>query len=694
MERVILKSFVRQQDQSDCGAACLASIIKYHGGAVGNLDDLRKLSGTSTEGTTLLGLCQAAKHFGLEAVGLEAETFDDLNDLKEPAILHVLIAEKQQHYIVFYPGAVNQAIIGDPAEGVIKMNAEDLNKIWRSKVLLKLKPSENFIKKRDFQNLKTRWVFGLIRDDFNILILSMFLGIVISLLGVSTAVFSQRLIDDILPKGNGLKLALSLVTVGLLLLIRSCLAYLRGKFIIQQGMDFNNRIIRSFYSNLISLPKSFFDTRKTGDLIARMNDTRRIQSVITMVSSSIVIDFLMIAIFLGFVFLYSTLIGFIMLGALPSYFLILYIFNKPVLRTQKEVLIGYAMSESNFVDTIQGVTDIKLMNKGSFFQRINASIYSVFQSKVMNLGKLNIKIAFVSDVTAIIYMVTVFGVSSWLVLLKELKLGEMVGLLSVVGNVLPAVNRLVMANIQIQEAIVAFDRMFEFTSMKKEPEGGTNTFSSEKIEIQNISFRFPGRKEILQGITFGFGRGEIVALLGESGKGKSTLLHLIQKFYSPEAGKILVDNVDLQQIDTMRWRETIGCVPQDIKVFNGNLLFNITLSDDIEEHSHAMMFCAKNGFGKYFEEFPQGYMTLIGEEGINISGGQKQLVALVRALFRNPNILLLDEPTSAMDTSMESFVLEFLIKEKRRKSVLIVTHRKTVAEACDRVYFLGNGEIP
>ena len=707
------KILTLQQDQSDCGVACLLTTIQFHGGS-NSLEHLRKVSGTSRQGTTLLGLLQAAEQVGFEAEGLEAEGVHNLSELREPAILHVVIENRLQHYIVYFPlqgsGGSTAAKskpsdplhLFDPVKGIVKMTAEELDKIWQSKALLKLVPTKKFVRETITQSKKKEWIIGLIKEDFNILLVALILGIAISVLGISTAIFSQKLIDDFLPKENTQKLFLSLVLVTLLLLARSGLGYLRGLFMIRQGLDFNNRIIQRFYNNLLQLPKSFFDTRKTGELIARMNDTRRIQSVLSVVSGSIVIDLLLVIVSLGFVFAYSSLIGFIMLGSLPVYFLILLWFNKPIIRTQKDVMGGYAMAESNFVDTIQGVADIKLMNKQSFFERINATVYGAFQQKMADLGQLNIKFSWVSEVIGVLFMITVFGLSSWLVLTKQLKLGEMVALLSMAGSVIPSANRLVVANIQIQEALVAFDRMFEFTSMEKEGGYGSGQHATlykipEKddlsVRVAEVSFRFPGRRQILKNVSIQFNRGEMVALLGESGGGKSTLLQLIEKFYAPEGGAIEVNGVSLNDCDTQQWREQIGTVPQDLKIFNGNLLYNITLSDQPDEYQKAVAFCEEKGFGNYFKEFSQGYLTLLGEEGVNLSGGQKQLVVLARALFREPRILLLDEATSAMDRNTENFILALLQKAKQEMAILLVTHRIKTAQRCDRIFILENGEI-
>jgi ATP-binding cassette subfamily B protein len=213
------------------------------------------------------------------------------------------------------------------------------------------------------------------------------------------------------------------------------------------------------------------------------------------------------------------------------------------------------------------------------------------------------------------------------------------------------------------------------------------------LKVENLSFRFPGQKLLLVDVSLSVKPGEMIALLGESGSGKSTLIQILQKLYEPEAGYIELHGRKLSTISTSTWRNLIGVVPQDIKIFNGSLLYNIALSDNPNELSGAFRFCNDLGFDTYFNKFPQSYSTILGEEGINISGGQKQLVALARALFKKPKLLMLDEATSAMDRHTEKFILELIAKLRNEISIILVTHKTESARLADRIYLLENGTI-
>ncbi len=690
----IKKTFTLQHDQSDCGVACLSSLTKYYGGDI-SLEKLRELSGTTKQGTTLLGLYQAANGIGFTAQGNQAD-IQAIIEHGEPLILHVLIENKLEHYLVCYAYENRKFVIGDPAKGIVYYTKKELEKVWLSKKCLTLSPNGAFKKQENIRKSKKEKIKQLIKDDYELLSISIALGIVISILGMAMAVFSQKLIDDILPEKNLIKLFMGIGLVGILLIARAVFSAIRQYMLALQSKNFNMRIIDNFYALLLYLPKRFFDTRKIGELVARLNDTSRIQRVITQIAGNFIIDVLVSLTSVVFLFFYSWQTALIALTALPVYFFIIYRFNKSIIDAQKSVMQNYAFSESNYVSTMSGISDIKNFNKQSFFAGLNQQIYGLFQEKVFNLSKINIRLGLASGIAGVMFLTAILSYTSWLVYTGAMKVGELMAVLGIASSLIPSVGNLALIAVPVNEAKVAFNRMFEFTDIPSEnKEKSKEEIQFKELQINKLNFRFPGRKKLLNNLSLHFKKGELVAIVGESGSGKSTLGNILQKFYAPESGQIIINNqLDLQKINENNWREIIGVVPQDIHIFNGTVIDNICLGDAQKEGEKVLKFIKENGFAKYIDALPQGYATLLGEEGINLSGGQKQIIAFARALYKNPQILILDEATAAMDRETESFISLLLTKIKQEKAVFYISHRlHTFKTLADCIYILEKGSI-
>jgi ATP-binding cassette subfamily B protein len=687
----IKNTHVLQHDQSDCGVACLLSLIQYYEG-VNSLEKLRELSGTTKQGTTLLGLYQTANKIGFDAEGNEAN-IQALIDHNEPLILHLLTEEKLQHYVVCYGYKKNQFVVGDPAKGIVYYSKEELEKIWVYKTCLTLTPNDSFIKAVTANKSKKEWFLKLLKDDKKLLTISVVLGIGIALLGMAMSVFSQKLIDDILPSQNTKKLIFGIGLLTFLLLVRVGFTALRELLLIRQSKDFNNRIIDSFYTSLLHLPKPFFDSRKIGELVARLNDTNRVQKVIKFIASNFIIDVLVVLVSFGFLFFYSWKVGVIALISLPIYFFIVYRFNARIIKAQKETMQSYALSESNFISSMQGIATVKNFNRQSFFQKLNQIVFGNLQNKIVDLGKINVRLALLSGIAGVLFLMAILAYTSFQVYDKQMQLGELMAVLGIAGSLLPSITSLALVAIPINEAKIAFNRMFEFTSIEKENSGTIELQNLESLELQNLSFRFAGRSQLLKNVNLSIKKGELSAVVGESGSGKSTLGQILQKFYDFEKGEILINNVNsLRDIKLDDWRGLVGVVPQEITIFNGNVLDNILLGKE-DTPENVVSFCQEYGFDEFIKDFPQGYSTILGEEGINLSGGQKQIIALARAIYKKPQMLILDEATASMDRKTEKFSIELISRLKKNMGVLFISHRlETLKKYADVIYVLENGE--
>ncbi|HWK07783.1 MAG TPA: ABC transporter transmembrane domain-containing protein [Puia sp.] len=704
--------FKLQHDQYDCGVTCLRNILNYYKADI-SLEKLREWSGSGIQGTSLLGLHQAAGQAGFKAEGARGGDVADLRSLQHPCILHVTLEAGIQHYLIYYPTESNLLLIGDPAKGLTWLYPAELEKIWIGHTLLLLEPGEQLSQWQQQRQKKLRWVWQTLKEDVHLLYVALGLGLLCALLNLSTAVFSQRLIDYILPSKDHSALFIGLSLLGLLLIMKSGFSFLRQQLLIRQGYGFNLRITGGFFRSILSLNKSFFDHRKTGDLIARLNDTQRIQQAASYILGEMTIQCLLLLVTLCLLFIYSWPIAVFCLVMIPIIAGIVKLFEGGIIRGQRSVMVAHAQNESNYVDSIRGIHTIKAMNRESLFAGIAANFFLSLQTSVMQLGKIRIRFNVLLEIITALFLLTVIGWAALDTWNGSLRTGQMIAILQLAGILMQTVILVALTNLQVQEAAVALDRMYEFTILDPEYDaanasigGATHTARQgapnaagegeepirfERLSVEKLEFRFPGKKLLLKDISMELRRGEIIALSGESGQGKSTLLQILQKFYPYDGGPVWVNNQEMQTIDTPAWRKMIGVVPQDIVLFSGTLLANICLDPGTENIDQVRQFCHLYGFDRFFESLPQSYTTLLGEGGVALSGGQKQLLALARCLYASPQLILLDEPTAAMDAATEHFVITILQRFRQQAGMLIISHKDSLTEIADRVYLLEKG---
>jgi ATP-binding cassette subfamily B protein len=658
--------------------------LRFYGGDA-NLEYLKEISGTNSKGTTFLGLIQASEKIGLFSEAYEA-SIEDIKKIKEPFILHV---EQNGflHYLTCFDYDPKKGFtIADPAIGLLTYSEEELLNIWKSGYILIVKKEYD---KEPLTTLKRgyfKWVLDMMKKDTSYYISAVFLGVVIALLNMTTLVFTEKLIDVVLPSRS---LALLFKTLSIwfaLLLITIALNYMRSMVLIQQAYNFNVRIFRFFFKRLLKMPKVFFDSKKQGDMIARMNDTERIQRNIKTIIADSFIQVFVVLIAVVFLFYYSSDVALIVLASFLILYLCTWLFNIKIKKLQHKMFSDYAQTESNYIDTISGIETIKVFNKESFYFKKNFIQYKSFQNSILKLVKYDINQGTLIEVSSTIISASGIAYAVLLVFNRVIEVGDLIAIISLIFMIIGGVKGIVQLNFEIFESKIAIERMFDFVQRSNDIEGNAAMSNLQEVKdihtisINDLSFSYPGQDFLITRANLTLGKGQITFLKGQSGSGKSTLSQLLLKFYNQNSGTISINNkYELQSIDTKHWRNQIAYVPQSIKIFNDSILYNIALNDKQPE-DEIIDFCKDYlQVDDMFTKFKDSYWTILGEEGVTPSGGEKQIIAIARALITEPKVLILDEATASMDKGTQNIILELLNTIKKDMIILFITHNEELS---------------
>ncbi len=685
---------IKQRDITDCGAACLASISEYYNLKM-PVSKIRQIAGTDTKGTNGLGMVVAAEKLGFVAKGVKGN-IEALPEAPFPAIAHVRVKEVLEHYVVIYKIKKDEVQYMDPADGEIhKVALADFDKIWTG-VLFLLAPGDNFEAKNEKVSNYVRF-FYLLRPHRSTIIQCLIGAALYTILGLSISFYVEKITDYVLVGGNTNLLNLMGVAMIFIILFQLFLGAMQSYFMISTGQQIDARLILGYYKHLLRLPQRFFDTMRVGEIVSRVNDAFKIRAFINNTSISLLVNVLIVFFSFSLMFIFSWKLALIMLAIIPLYASIYIITNKLNKKYERKVMEDTADLSSQLVESLNSIRTIKQFGMEDFSNLKTEIRFIKLLQSVFRSGTNSIFTGQSSKVINSLFTVIMLWVGSYFVLRNELTPGTLFSFYAILGYFTGPVASLVEANKTIQNAVIAADRLFEIMDLERESDENKIEFSPEmngNILFEDITFSYGTRTDVFKNFTLQIPQGKITAVVGESGSGKTTLTALLQKLYPVNAGKIYIGEQNIDFFTNSSLRRYISPVPQQLDLFTGNIIENIALGELRPDMRRIISICKELDILRFIEGLPRGFETQIGENGTGLSGGEKQRLAIARALYRDPEILLLDEATSSLDSESEYQVQKAIVNfNKKGKTVIIIAHRLSTVMQADNIVVLEKGKL-
>ncbi|MBG9692093.1 peptidase domain-containing ABC transporter [Lysinibacillus sphaericus] len=687
---------VKQHDQKDCGIACLSTISKQYGLKI-PISKLREVAGTDKQGTNVLGLIKAAEELGFTAKAVKGDAKALFQEFPLPAIAHCVIDGKLLHYVVIHKITQKEVIIADPAKGIVKYTPEDFLQIWTG-VLVLLVPSIKFERGDETQGLFARF-FHLLKPQKWLFFQIFICSILYTLLGIAGAFYFQLLIDDILV--FNLEKSLHIISLGVLLLytFQIILDAFRNYLLLHISQKFDISLILNYYSHVINLPMNFFSTRKVGEIISRIMDASKVREALSGATLTIVLDTMMVIV--GAVILYtqSAFLFGITLVMVPVYILIVWLFKKTYENINRREMEENAQLNAYLVESLNGVETIKAYNaekatKDELEKRFIKFLKSIFKHGLIDNYQNSLK-----NYLGLVSGTVILWVGSYQVLRGNMTAGQLIAFNALLAYFLTPLQNLVNLQPMLQSAIVASQRLGEILDLETEEEKHKGKRMVPQhlkgdIDIRNVDFRYGTRSLILKDMNLSIGQGEKVAFVGESGSGKTTLAKLLLNFYQPEKGEILINGNNIQDLDFHKLREKIAYVSQESFFFSGTIEENLSLGTDNDVTLEDIVSAAKIAKAHDFiNTLPLRYSTVLEENASNLSGGQRQRLSITRAILKRPDILILDEATSNLDSITEKAISETIDDYCSGITTIIIAHRLSTIKKCDKICVIEQGQI-
>jgi len=697
--------FYKQPDAKDCGPTCLRIIAKHYNKSI-PLQQIRTLSETTREGSGLLGLSNAAENLGFRTLGVKI----DFDTLVSEAPLPCIVHWNKNHYVVIYEvDKSNKVYVSDPSYGLITYTKEEFIKHWIGEnaheqteegIVLILETSPSFYK-NEFDDEEKKTSFSFLSRyllKYKSLIVQLAIGLLAgSLLSLIFPFLTQSIVDVGIQNQDLNFIYLILLAQIMLFMGNMGIEIIRSWILLHLSTRINISIISDFFIKLMKLPISFFDTRMTGDIMQRINDHHRIEQLLTSSSLNTLFSLVNLIIFSIILLLYDYRLFLVYIVGAILYILWISFFLKRRKELDYKKFSQISQEQSKVIELINGMQEIKMHNaekqKRWGWEFLQVKLFKI-SIKALSLEQWqSVGGNFINKIKDIL----VSFLAAKLVLSGDLTLGMMLSVQYIIGQLNSPLVQLIDFIKQTQDAKISLERLAEIHDKADEEnieEEYIDEIPQKDIELNNLSFRYIGSDSfVFQNLNLTIPYQKTTAIVGASGSGKTTLLKLLTKFYEPENGEIKIGNTNLKNISPRFWRAHCGVVMQESYVFNDSIANNIAIGEDHIDKQKLRKAIEIANIQDFVESLPLSYNTKIGNEGLGVSGGQKQRLFIARAVYKSPDYIFFDEATSALDANNEKIIIENLEQFFKGKTAIVIAHRLSTVKHADKIIVLDKGSV-
>jgi ABC transporter, ATP-binding protein len=691
-----------QMDSQDCGPSCLKMVSKYYGKYY-SLQLLRDKCGITKEGVSLLNLSVGAESIGLHALPIKCNIQDLVNRVSFPTI----IFWNENHFVVVYHATKKCIYVADPIKGYVKYSHKEFSDGWilndeKQGAVLLLEPTATFSDSAAEIEQQRNSFFSILKYfipyKYNFALV-FFVMLVVTLLQGILPFISKSVIDVGIKTSD--KDFINMVLVGNISILVSMMVFnvLRDWILMHITARVNIALISDYLIKLMKLPITFFENKLVGDILQRAQDHERIRNFIMNNSLALIFSVFTFVLFSIILLVYNATIFFIFLSGSVLYVLWVLLFMNIRKKLDWQYFELLSRDQSYWVETIGAMQDIKIYNYDKTrrwkWEGIQAELYHVNKRVLAITNMQNLGAQFIENLKD---MGIVFFCAS-AVIDGKITFGVMISTQFIIGMLNGPLIQFINFIVSAQYAKISFLRMNEIRQLDDEEGllsiGSTRILpESKEIILDNVHFQYTVNSPfVLKHINLRIPQNKVTAIVGGSGSGKSTLLKLLVRLYNPTYGEIKIGGLNIQSINLRQWRSLSGVVMQDGKLFSETVITNIVLDDEHIDYERLHQCCHIAQIEDDINSMAKGFDTMIGENGRGLSGGQKQRILIARALYRNPQLLFLDEATNALDTVNEAKITAALNESFKDRTVVVIAHRLSTIRNADQIVVMNQGEI-